>query len=133
MLTRARAILRKASGLRQCNCRAVRVVTEGSRFTKSERKTYDGYRSSQREDQFMTTLAESVAEIKKPWHWIAAGGGILLIWAAIALPSLHRSMPDRVPQTAVCATGSDLLRRGADEGHARRSKRRGRPCRGASE
>jgi Domain of unknown function (DUF4349) len=59
------------------------------------------YCRSLAEDQFMTTLAESLGEIKKPWHWAAAGAGILLIWAAIALPSLHRNTADRVSQTAV--------------------------------
>jgi hypothetical protein len=39
----------------------------------------------------MSTLAESLGEIKKPWQWMAIGGGILLIWSAIALPNLLRS------------------------------------------
>lgn len=34
----------------------------------------------------MSTLAESVGTIKKPWQWIAVGGGILLIWGVVALP-----------------------------------------------
>jgi len=39
----------------------------------------------------MSTLAESLGGIKKPWQWMAIGGGILLIWSAIALPNLLRS------------------------------------------
>ena len=39
----------------------------------------------------MTTLAQSVGDIKKPWKWIAAGGAVLLIWGAVALPSLNRT------------------------------------------
>ena len=39
----------------------------------------------------MSTLAQSLGEIKKPWQWLAIGGAILLIWAAIAIPSLNRS------------------------------------------
>jgi hypothetical protein len=39
----------------------------------------------------MSTLAQSLGETKKPWQWLAIGGAILLIWAAIAIPSLNRS------------------------------------------
>jgi len=39
----------------------------------------------------MTTLAQSLREKSKPWQWIAAGLGILLIWVFIALPELHRT------------------------------------------
>jgi hypothetical protein len=39
----------------------------------------------------MSTLAEPLAGIKKPWQWIAAGAVILLIWSAIALPNLNRT------------------------------------------
>lgn len=38
----------------------------------------------------MSTLAESLGAIKKP-QWIVVGGGILLIWSAIALPNLMRT------------------------------------------
>jgi len=41
----------------------------------------------------MTTLAESLSTIKKPWQWMAVGGVVLLIWAAVAMPNLHRSIP----------------------------------------
>jgi uncharacterized protein DUF4349 len=34
----------------------------------------------------MTTLAESLREIKKPWQWIAIGGGILLVWGMLTAP-----------------------------------------------
>ena len=39
----------------------------------------------------MSTLAESVGSIKKPWQWMAIGGGILLVWAVLALPRLAQS------------------------------------------
>jgi len=41
----------------------------------------------------MSTFAESFSTIKKPWQWVAVGGGILLIWAAVALPNMRRSIP----------------------------------------
>ena len=37
----------------------------------------------------MTTLAQSVGEIRKPWKWIAAGGGVLLIWGVVAFPRMR--------------------------------------------
>jgi hypothetical protein len=39
----------------------------------------------------MSTSAESFGEIKRPWQWIAAGGVVLLIWAAIALTTQRSS------------------------------------------
>jgi len=39
----------------------------------------------------MTTLAQSLREKSKAWQWIAGGFGILLIWAFMALPVLHRA------------------------------------------
>jgi hypothetical protein len=42
----------------------------------------------------MTTLAQSLGEIKKPWQWIAIGAGILLIWIFVASTSFKRSGPD---------------------------------------
>ena len=36
----------------------------------------------------MTTLAQSVGEIRKPWKWLAAGGAVLLIWGAVAFPRM---------------------------------------------
>jgi len=39
----------------------------------------------------MSTFAESPGEIKKTWFWMAVGGGILLVWGAVAFPSLNRS------------------------------------------
>ena len=39
----------------------------------------------------MSTFAEPFGQIKKPWQWMAIGGGILLVWSAIALPNLLRS------------------------------------------
>jgi Sec-independent protein translocase protein TatA len=39
----------------------------------------------------MSTFAEPLGEIKKPWQWIVIGVGILLIWSAVALPNLMRS------------------------------------------
>jgi hypothetical protein len=38
----------------------------------------------------MSTLVESLGEIKKPWQWMAMGGVVLLVWSAIALPNLGR-------------------------------------------
>jgi Domain of unknown function (DUF4349) len=37
----------------------------------------------------MSTLAESLGEIRKPWKWIAAGGAILLIWGVVAFPKMR--------------------------------------------
>lgn len=42
----------------------------------------------------MTTLAQSLGEIKKPWQWIAMGGGILLIWIFVASIPFHRRGED---------------------------------------
>jgi hypothetical protein len=39
----------------------------------------------------MSTFAESNREIKKPWLWMAVGGGILLLWGAVAFPTLNRN------------------------------------------
>jgi len=44
-------------------------------------------------------LTQSLGEIKKPWQWGVIGGGILLVWAAIAIPELHRTRPAIGPQT----------------------------------
>jgi hypothetical protein len=38
----------------------------------------------------MSTLVESLGEIKKPWQWMAIGGVVLLVWSAIAFPNLRR-------------------------------------------
>jgi hypothetical protein len=46
----------------------------------------------------MSTLAQSVGEIKKPWKWIAAGGAVLLIWGVIAFPRMASVSPDKAPQ-----------------------------------
>jgi hypothetical protein len=42
----------------------------------------------------MSTLAESLGEIKKSWHWCMVGGGILLACAALATPNLMRTRVD---------------------------------------
>jgi len=39
----------------------------------------------------MTTLAQSLREKSKPWQWIAAGLGIVLIWLFVASATLHRA------------------------------------------
>jgi hypothetical protein len=49
-------------------------------------------------EKVMSTLAQSVGDINKPWKWIAAGGAVLLIWGALALPrwnsaGLEKSLP----------------------------------------
>ncbi len=38
----------------------------------------------------MSTLAESFGQYKKPWQVAMVGGAILLVWAAVALPSFNR-------------------------------------------
>lgn len=45
----------------------------------------------------MTTLAESLGAVRKPWQWIVIGGSILVVWAAIAIPGLRRSRTNFVP------------------------------------
>jgi hypothetical protein len=37
----------------------------------------------------MTTLAQSVGDIRRPWKWIAAGGAVLLIWGLVAFPRMR--------------------------------------------
>lgn len=37
----------------------------------------------------MTTLAQSLRQINKPWQWIAMGAGILLIWVFVAQTTMH--------------------------------------------
>lgn len=39
----------------------------------------------------MSTLAQSLGGIKKPWQWLAIGGAVLLTWGAVAFPNLNRS------------------------------------------
>lgn len=41
----------------------------------------------------MSTLAESPGTIKKPWQWMAIGGGILLVWGAVAFPRYKADTP----------------------------------------
>ncbi len=45
----------------------------------------------------MTTLAQSVGEIRKPWKWLAAGGAVLLIWGAVAFPRMAADRPESLP------------------------------------
>jgi len=46
----------------------------------------------------MSTAAQSVGQIKKPWLWrLLIGGGILLVWSAIAFPRLNRSVTVSLP------------------------------------
>jgi len=42
----------------------------------------------------MTTLVQSLGEIKKTWQWIAIGAGILLIWIFVASTAFNRREPD---------------------------------------
>jgi len=42
----------------------------------------------------MSTFAASLGDIKKPWQWMAIGGGILLIWGAVAFPVMHQASPE---------------------------------------
>jgi uncharacterized protein DUF4349 len=46
----------------------------------------------------MTTLAETSREIKKPWLWLAVGGGVLLIWGAVAFPRMHSDSLGSAPR-----------------------------------
>jgi hypothetical protein len=39
----------------------------------------------------MSTLAEPRGEIKKQWFWLGVGGAILLVWGAIAFPTMRES------------------------------------------
>jgi len=48
----------------------------------------------------MSTSVESLGGIKKPWLWIAVGGAILLIWGAIAFPSMNRATTEPASQIA---------------------------------
>ena len=56
----------------------------------------------------MSTLTESLGEIKKPWLWIAAGGAILLVWGAIAFPSMNRATIGTAPQIARTQPAADF-------------------------
>jgi hypothetical protein len=56
----------------------------------------------------MSTLTESLGEIKKPWLWIAAGGAILLAWGAIAFPSMNRATIGTAPQIARTQPAADF-------------------------
>ena len=48
----------------------------------------------------MSTLAQSVGEIKKPWKWIAAGGAVLAIWGMVAFPRHNLTQTEAVDQIA---------------------------------
>lgn len=48
----------------------------------------------------MSTLTESLGEIKKPWQWIAVGGAILLVWGAMAFPPVRSANFPSASQTA---------------------------------
>jgi hypothetical protein len=56
----------------------------------------------------MSTLTESLGEIKKPRLWIAAGGAILLVWGAIAFPSMNRATIGTAPQIARTQPAADF-------------------------
>ena len=44
----------------------------------------------------MTTLAQSLGTIRKPWQWMLIAGGVLLVWMAVAIPTLHRKSTNLV-------------------------------------
>jgi hypothetical protein len=46
----------------------------------------------------MASITEAVNASRKSWHWFAIGGIVLLIWAAMAIPNLHRARP--IPDAA---------------------------------
>jgi len=56
----------------------------------------------------MSTLAESFGQNKKPWQWALAGGAILLVWAAVALPSFNRMHDDLAVPKARPAITTEL-------------------------
>ena len=56
------------------------------------RKRYPGLRSFDTE-VVMSTLAQSLGTIKRPWQWIAIGGGILLVWGVATFPRHQRGTP----------------------------------------
>lgn len=47
----------------------------------------------------MTTWTQSMGGIRKTYACAAAGGAILVVWAALAIPALNRSRPARIQQT----------------------------------
>ena len=47
----------------------------------------------------MSTLAEPLRRIKKPWQWILAGGGVLLVWGAVALTTNRSALIEPALQT----------------------------------
>lgn len=52
----------------------------------------------------MASIAEAVNVSRKSWHWFAIGGIVLLIWAAMAIPNLHRARP--IPDAALLSGGA---------------------------
>ena len=56
----------------------------------------------------MTTLAQSLREVKKAWQWIGISGAILLVWIAAAIPVFRRSNAVLVPRTADLPVASGL-------------------------
>ena len=70
----------------------------------------------------MSTLVGSFEQYSKPWHWLLAGGLVLLIWAALAWPNLmrprdaeHVSPPDGI--AAESRTKSVLMAEPAAQPH----------------
>jgi len=55
----------------------------------------------------MSTLAQSLGEIKKPWQWLAIGGAVLLIWGVVAFPNLNRSR--MAPDQAMTVTHRQMV------------------------
>jgi hypothetical protein len=49
----------------------------------------------------MSTLAEPFRRIKKPWQWILAGAGVLLVWAAVALTTTRTDHIEPASQTTI--------------------------------
>ena len=52
----------------------------------------------------MSTLAESHIEMKKPWLWLAGAGAILLVWGAIAFPTMRGSRTPDLAKTVQPST-----------------------------
>ncbi|MGH9497096.1 MAG: DUF4349 domain-containing protein [Candidatus Sulfotelmatobacter sp.] len=56
----------------------------------------------------MSTLAESLGVIRKPWQWAAFGGAVLLVWGVVAFPQYRTRIADqgRRPTASVIDIGT---------------------------
>lgn len=63
------------------------------------RKLFAVPRSLSQRGPLMTTLTQSLREIRKPWQWVAIGGAILLVWVVAAIPAFYRANTVLIPRT----------------------------------